>query len=128
MRPAERADWPGSLTAFTCPDCRGVLRVVEEGEVVRFTCSVGHAFSAESLLTGQSEELESALWSAVAALEEQADLCRRLADRMDERDRASAAQRFERQAQEAERKASAIRAATLALDLDPGDAALTEEG
>ena len=39
----------GNGTRFTCPDCGGVLFEEEQGALLRFRCSVGHAFSVESL-------------------------------------------------------------------------------
>ena len=40
---------------FTCPECHGTLFRVREGEYAdRFRCRVGHGFSTDSLLAGQS--------------------------------------------------------------------------
>lgn len=75
---AERA---GDPSAFSCPECQGVLWELKEGELFRYRCRVGHAYSAESLLTAKSEELEGALWGALRALEESAAISRRMADR-----------------------------------------------
>jgi two-component system chemotaxis response regulator CheB len=75
------ADPPGDGTRFTCPDCGGVLFEHVEGTLVRFACSVGHAYSIEALAGGQGHELENALWAAVRALEDRAVLLGRLAER-----------------------------------------------
>ena len=75
---AERA---GDPSAFSCPECQGVLWELKEGDPVRFRCRVGHAYSSESLLAAKSEELEAALWSALRALEESAAFSRRMAER-----------------------------------------------
>jgi two-component system chemotaxis response regulator CheB len=75
------ADPPGEGTRFTCPDCGGVLFEHVEGTLVRFACSVGHAYSIEALAGGQGHELENALWAAVRALEDRAVLLGRLAER-----------------------------------------------
>ncbi len=61
-----------------CPICEGVLTEVQPGVFQHFRCHVGHAFSLESLVREQSEELERTLWAAVRALEESAALSRRL--------------------------------------------------
>ena len=60
------------LTDLGCPDCPGVLSASEEGNkgFLRFTCRIGHAFSAASLVEAQERELERCLWSAVVALEQ----------------------------------------------------------
>jgi two-component system chemotaxis response regulator CheB len=76
----------GELSAFTCPECRGALWELRDGDLLRFRCHVGHAFSSESLMAEQSEELENALWAALRSLEENAALSLR----MGQRERASA--------------------------------------
>jgi two-component system chemotaxis response regulator CheB len=71
----------GHPSAFTCPSCRGALWELREGQLVRYRCHTGHAFSSESLLAEQSEAIEDALFSAVRALEEKATAMRSLAGR-----------------------------------------------
>lgn len=66
--------------AFGCPDCGGVLRQVESS-VLHYQCRVGHRFSGEALLAAQASGIEDALWTAVRAMEEGADVARRLARR-----------------------------------------------
>src|SRR5438067_5091029 len=60
----------GPPSALSCPECGGALWEQKEGLLVRFTCQVGHAYSPESLVTEQGRALETALWSALRALEE----------------------------------------------------------
>jgi two-component system, chemotaxis family, protein-glutamate methylesterase/glutaminase len=67
---------------FSCPDCNGVLSETVEDQMLHFRCRVGHAFSAETLLAQQSDGIEAALWAGVRALEESADLARRMALRL----------------------------------------------
>ena len=92
---------PGKPSGFGCPDCGGSLWEIQEGELIRFRCRVGHAWTANSLLAGQSEGVETALWTAFRALEERAALCNRIAERLrqrgsDARPRGSAEQAGER--------------------------------
>jgi len=40
-------DGIGRRSVLACPDCHGVMWEIEEGEVVRYRCHVGHTYSAE---------------------------------------------------------------------------------
>jgi two-component system chemotaxis response regulator CheB len=82
---------------------------IDEGELVRFRCHVGHAYSIESLMAGQTDALELALWTAVRALEEKASLARRMAARMRRSNSELTATRFEGQARDAEERAILVR-------------------
>lgn len=53
------------------------------GEHRHFRCHVGHAFSLDSLLGEQGEDLERALWAAVRSLEESAALSHHLMQQAD---------------------------------------------
>ncbi len=98
----------GKPSAFSCPDCHGVLWEISEGELVRYRCRVGHAYSPQSLLASQSENLEEALWIAMRALEENAAMAERLQARSAERGHTLSAQQFGSQAQDARSRAEVI--------------------
>jgi two-component system chemotaxis response regulator CheB len=99
----------GEPSAFTCPDCNGTLWEVKEGELLRFRCRVGHAFSPESMAAGYSDGLEGALWSALRALEESASVERRLATEARRAGRDLVAQRYEETAAGREEHANVLR-------------------
>lgn len=99
----------GKISKLTCPDCHGALWEINDDEILRYRCHVGHAFSAESLTDGQTEMLEVALWSAVRALEEKMILARRIVERARKANHTRAAEMFERRAREAERNSGVIR-------------------
>jgi two-component system chemotaxis response regulator CheB len=99
----------GEPSEFTCPDCGGTLWEQPEGDLLRFRCRVGHAYSTESLVARQMESLEHALWAAVVALEERADLAQRLRRRMAARGSHGTASRFDREAADARRRARLVR-------------------
>lgn len=89
---------PGQPSAFACPDCGGVLWEIEENGFLRFRCRVGHAFTAKHLGAEQRHAIETALWSALRALEESAALYRRLAEKSTTT-RAATASRFQERAE-----------------------------
>jgi two-component system chemotaxis response regulator CheB len=71
----------GKLSPFTCPACRGALWELESGEQLSYRCHTGHAFSSERLLGDQTTAVETALYSALRAVEEKSTALRRLAER-----------------------------------------------
>lgn len=96
-------------TGLTCPECGGAIWELPGAGPLNYRCHVGHAFSGESLLAGQSEALETALWSAVRALEERASLLRRMALRFQQAGSRYSGDKFAEQSQEAEQNADVIR-------------------
>jgi len=106
MNGSERA---GKTSPFSCPECGGVLWELQDGELLRFRCRVGHAFSVDSILAEQSDVLEEALWAALKTLEESASLSRHLASQARKRGQSHVAERFEERLRRAERHAALIR-------------------
>ncbi len=76
---------PGRVSAFSCPDCGGVLSELSDGDFVRFRCRVGHAGTGEGRVAKQSDILDDALWTALRSLEESVSLARQLAERYKDR-------------------------------------------
>jgi two-component system chemotaxis response regulator CheB len=109
MSKIDGEDHPGRPAGYSCPDCSGALWRIEEGGLLRFRCRVGHAWSAESLLAQQTQELESALWMALRSLEEKAALSRDLGRRAERDERGLSAARFTSLADEASHAARLIR-------------------
>jgi two-component system, chemotaxis family, protein-glutamate methylesterase/glutaminase len=105
----DRQTQPGTPSTMTCPECHGSLWETREGALVHFRCRVGHAYTAESLLAHQADQLEAALWTALRSLEEHAALSRRLASRATARGHSHSASSFTEQAMDAEHHASTIR-------------------
>ena len=101
----------GEASAFSCPDCGGVLWQLDAAGVLHFRCRVGHAYIDESLMAEQSEQLEGALWAAVRALEEHTHMARRLARRAADRGHNLSSKRFDQRARDAEHQAQLIREA-----------------
>ncbi len=118
----------GIPSVYSCPECHGTLWEVRDEELIRFRCRVGHAYSADSLLAQQCEQLEAALWSAYRALKESAALARRLAERALLRNHSLSAERFGAQASDAEERANLIQNVLLRGELSaPSEPPLPSE-
>jgi two-component system chemotaxis response regulator CheB len=85
----------GVESGLTCPECSGILREVRDGDVLRFRCRVGHAYTSQTMLEAQGDSIERALWTAVRQLEERALLMRKLATAARERGHDAVATTFE---------------------------------
>jgi two-component system, chemotaxis family, protein-glutamate methylesterase/glutaminase len=93
----------GAPSAFTCPECNGTLWEARESGLVRFKCRVGHAYSAGSMLSEQTDAVERAVWAAVRALEENAALGLHLAEEARLHRNAKLAAKYEARARESRR-------------------------
>lgn len=114
----------GPLTAYTCPECHGVLVQLKEGGVPRFRCHTGHAYSLNSLLSEVTTYVENSLWNAVRSIEEVQMLVQHVAKHMREQGDEPSAERFETKARETNERAELVRKALLmqdALSLDSTD-------
>jgi two-component system chemotaxis response regulator CheB len=99
----------GVPSVYSCPDCRGVLWEIKDGDLVRFRCRTGHGYLPEILSERQSDNIESTLWAAMTALEEKSSLSMRLADRFMGFGDSLAAQRFRTKSIDALKRAEALR-------------------
>jgi two-component system chemotaxis response regulator CheB len=121
---ADRSHRDGVPSTQTCPECHGTLWEQEDGELTRFRCRVGHAFSAETLVDQQAAYLEISLWTALRALEEHAALARRMAAKAADRSLSHSAASFTERAIDAEHHAAVIRGVlTSGADITPAEAA-----
>lgn len=64
----------GHQVPLTCPDCGGNLWQVDHGNLLRFRCHTGHAFTAEALAESSQHALEETLWVALRMMEERKNL------------------------------------------------------
>jgi two-component system chemotaxis response regulator CheB len=105
----ERDALPGEPSVYGCPACGGVLWELDDSELLRYRCRVGHAYSAETAVQAQGESVETALWTALRALQERAQLSERLAARVGKAGADRSRQRFEAIAEETRGQAESIR-------------------
>jgi two-component system chemotaxis response regulator CheB len=97
------------LTPMTCPECGATLWLRDAYGAQRFRCRVGHTFSFDGLLLGKQTVLEHALWAAVVALEERADLSLRIIARLKKSGRAGQLERYRRKVAIAQHRATFLR-------------------
>jgi two-component system, chemotaxis family, protein-glutamate methylesterase/glutaminase len=101
----QNAPHKGKPSVFVCPECLGTLWETENHNLLQFQCRVGHAFSAETIYSEQAENMEKAMWTAVRALQEHADMSLRLAERARKHGHSLAQLRFENRFKDATRDA-----------------------
>jgi two-component system chemotaxis response regulator CheB len=70
--PGFLAEGETKLTRLVCPECGGGLAQVDLPQITYFRCHIGHQYAPKTLAAAQADATEAKLWSAVAALEEQA--------------------------------------------------------
>jgi two-component system, chemotaxis family, protein-glutamate methylesterase/glutaminase len=109
MAEIENENRPGRPSAFACPDCGGVLWELENEGFLRFRCRVGHAYTARHLGAEQRHAVETALWSALRALEESASLYRRMAERAGSSSHPKTAEQFKERASNTTANARVLR-------------------
>ena len=99
----------GKPSHFACPECHGVLSAITDGDLVRYRCHTGHAYSADSLLTTLTENVEDTLWSAIRGLEESIILLNNLGDHYADKNQPKLAAMCFQKVQEAETRAEIVR-------------------
>ena len=110
----------GPPSAFSCPECGGALWEVEDNNVVRYRCHVGHGYTFDTLTFHHDRRLEAALWHALRALEEQAAMRRKMAARATAGHMSEISMRFSDQATTAETHAEVLREVLLSQS-SPGE-------
>jgi len=109
----DELDKYGQRSRLTCPDCGGVMWEIEEGDLTRFRCHVGHTYAAEPMSNALDEGLRRALATALRALEERLILSRSLERQASERGHGLVARNWAEKVRECEREMEVIRGAVL---------------
>ncbi|MBD1864636.1 MULTISPECIES: chemotaxis protein CheB [Trichocoleus] len=105
----ENVEKIGQRTTYSCPECNGSIWQIGDGDLLRFRCHIGHAFTANIFLSEQTKNIENTLWSAVRALEEKVTLSRQMAQRMKNINLSTVATKYENNAQKIDEEVSALR-------------------
>ncbi|MBZ9857351.1 chemotaxis protein CheB [Mesorhizobium sp. CA13] len=98
----------GELSVFTCPECHGPLWEIEDGDMIRYRCHTGHAFTSDAIMEAQSAEADEILWSLLRAHQQRAEFTRRMADREKAKDRSEIATQLRDRAKEYQADAEVI--------------------
>jgi two-component system chemotaxis response regulator CheB len=96
----------GPLTPFTCPECRGSLVKITEGNLLRFRCHTGHGFSAAAMLEGLTETINDLIWQTTRGVQEASMLLEHIGRHLQENGGSAEADRFLAKARELNQQAS----------------------
>lgn len=102
-------DHVGRRSVLACPDCHGTMWEIDEGELVRYRCHVGHAYTAEMMSVALNDALVSALGSSLRAMEERITLAQRLEKQATDSGREKMAQSWTQKVLEYERERDVLR-------------------
>ncbi|WP_442756108.1 chemotaxis protein CheB [Methylocystis sp. JAN1] len=71
-------DHIGRRSIFSCPDCGGAMWEITNGDLVRYRCHVGHAYTAETMDATINHEFQDAMAITLRTLKERLALARQL--------------------------------------------------
>jgi len=100
----------GEPSNYACPECHGVLLQMKEGDLLRFRCHTGHAYSIESLMSDITAQMDEALWNSIRAFEEGELFIRHMAEHLGAGEHLQAGT-FLQRADDVKRRASLLREA-----------------
>ena len=106
----------GHRSVLACPDCGGVMWELDEEDMVRYRCHVGHSYTAELMSLALDDNLRRALASALRALEERVALGRKLYRQAVDGGHRLLAQNWADKTREFEREMDVIRASIGRMD------------
>jgi two-component system chemotaxis response regulator CheB len=99
-----KMDRIGRRSVLACPDCHGVMWEIDEGDLIRYRCHVGHTYTADLMGVALDESVRRALASALRNLEERLALARKLQRDASERNHVRVAESWAERAREYERE------------------------
>ncbi|SDY81121.1 chemotaxis protein CheB [Hymenobacter psychrophilus] len=111
----------GHLTPFTCPECHGALTQLIEGQLIRYRCHTGHAYTVSALLSEVTESVESLLYQSLRGLEETQLLLQNLGAHFQTEKQAEVAALFLRKAAETGQRARLVHDSILQHEALSGD-------
>lgn len=101
------------LTPYSCPECHGVLSRLRNGNIVRYRCHTGHAYSADALIMAITEKIEDGLYNAIRGMDESVMLLNHIGDHYAEANEPKLAALYFKKAKEADERSRLVRKAAL---------------
>ncbi|OON71111.1 chemotaxis protein CheB [Hymenobacter sp. CRA2] len=111
----------GRLTPFTCPECHGALTQLIEGNIIRYRCHTGHAYTISTLLSEAADSVEAMLYQSMRGLEETKMLLQTLGNHFKQNGRPAAAATFFRKAEKTGAQARVVHDSILKHEALSGD-------
>jgi two-component system, chemotaxis family, protein-glutamate methylesterase/glutaminase len=116
----------GQFTAFTCPECHGVLVRLMEDKMTRYRCHTGHGYSDSALLEAVMESTGELLWQVMRAFEEAAMVVGHMAEYAASLGDNPRAKALKAKAEELEQRSKPLHDAVLRHEALSGDNAATK--
>lgn len=104
----------GQLSPYTCPECHGVLLQMQEGNLIRFRCHTGHAYSLNALLVDVTESIETSLWKTLRGIEESQLLMQHMIEHLEKNNEVG--ELFKQKAEQAKMQAELVRQAIMSSE------------
>ena len=104
-----KLDRMGRRSVLACPDCHGIMWEIKEGDLLRYRCHVGHAYTAEMMTLALDENLNRALGSGLRALDERVALAKKLHNQAHDAGRTYLAESWGKKLVEYEKEANILR-------------------
>lgn len=103
----------GAFSPYTCPECHGVLMQLKEGNLLRFRCYTGHAYTLNSLLAEVTQSVEDTLWDALRTIQTSEMLMTHMAEHLRQANESEAAELLWQKAKEAKARSELVRQAVM---------------
>jgi two-component system chemotaxis response regulator CheB len=103
----------GDFSPYACPECHGVLSKLQNGNIIRYRCHTGHAYSPDALIASITEGIEDSLYSAMRGMDESIIFLNQVGDQYSEANQPQLAALYFQKAKEAYERSKLVRKAAL---------------
>jgi two-component system chemotaxis response regulator CheB len=111
-----KMDEIGRRSVLACPDCHGIMWEIQEGDLLRYRCHVGHAYTAELMGLALDENLQRAFSSSLRAMDERIALVGKLGKQAEQAGRPHLAESWRKKLVEYHQEAEILRDAVRRFD------------